>query len=163
MTDEKKPREYYPDQVELSDHDKAIDQVAASIGVYDEGLCKEMLALGYDGDTAPYIGFIPMIHVAWADGVVDDKERKTLHKMALARGVQEGSKVFEFFNRLINEKPDDDFFNRLGPVPLGVHFAKLPPSSSSSSLFPKIFAAIKTAVKSCIFIFCSPSSPLSDQ
>lgn len=112
MSDQKKPREYYPDQPQMSDHEQAVDAVASSIGVYDEQLCQEMLDLGYDSDTAPFIGFIPMIHVAWADGVVDEKERKMLNKMATARGVEEGTKVYTFFQRLINEQPSADFFQR---------------------------------------------------
>lgn len=114
MSDKK--REYYPDESPMSAREQAIDSVASSIGVYDEGLCEEMLALGFDGDTAPFIGFIPMIQVAWADGVVDDKEQKKLRELSTARGVQEGTKEDQFIQGLISKRPSDDFFKKSNEI-----------------------------------------------
>jgi len=133
MTEEKKKKDYYPEVKDQTEEEKTLDAIAESIGVYDEGLGRRMVDLGYDKDTAFLIGFIPIIQVAWADGKVDARETKKLYELAESRGLEKGSKGEEFFKKLITEKPDDEFFTRSLKI-INEIVAKLPEKTRKESL-----------------------------
>src|SRR5262249_39504983 len=60
-------------------------------GVDDPTILNELLALGYTRETLALLHLVPLVHVAWADGHVSDREQELIENIALARGIAKDS------------------------------------------------------------------------
>ena len=50
--------------------------LAAASGISDDNALEKLVALDIDSDTLAALSLVPILKVAWADGAIDDKERK---------------------------------------------------------------------------------------
>lgn len=65
--------------------------LARKLRVDDPALRQRLIDLGVTRDTGPALFLAPFVQIAWADGVVSERERKTILDMAAARGCGPGS------------------------------------------------------------------------
>lgn len=91
------------------------EEIALTLGTNEE-VAAAALELGFDGDTAPLLPFIPILQMAWADGTVSRAEREELFRLVALYGIQEESPAIEFLELLISERPTDKFFERVGAL-----------------------------------------------
>lgn len=91
------------------------EDIAFALGSTEE-VAATALELGFDGETAPILPFIPILQVAWADGTVSRAEREELLGLAARYGILEDSPAIEFLELLITERPTDTFFERVGAL-----------------------------------------------
>ncbi len=89
--------------------------IAIALGSNEE-IAAAALELGFDGETAPVLPFVPILQVAWADGTVSRAEREELLALAARYGIVEGSPAVQFLELLISERPTDMFFERVGAL-----------------------------------------------
>ena len=87
-------------------------QLSARSGLQDPELVKELEALGFTPDTVDLLPFVPLVQVAWAQGDVDDAERKLLLRLARARGIAEGSAADRQLGDWLSHRPSADVFAR---------------------------------------------------
>jgi hypothetical protein len=87
-------------------------QLRARSGLQDPELVKELEALGFTPDTVDLLPFVPLVQVAWAQGDVDDAERKLLIQLARARGITEGSAADRQLAEWLSHRPSADVFAR---------------------------------------------------
>ncbi len=91
------------------------EEIAFALGSNEE-VAAAALELGFDGETAPVLPFVPILQVAWADGSVSRAEREELLGLAARYGIVEGSPAIQFLELLITERPTDAFFERVGAL-----------------------------------------------
>ncbi|MCB9521546.1 MAG: TerB family tellurite resistance protein [Myxococcales bacterium] len=84
-------------------------RVAETLETHDEALLERIRALGFDGDTARVLDLLPLIHVAWADGSVSQKERTQIFRALTQRGIARDSEAWLLVAALLEQRPSDDF------------------------------------------------------
>lgn len=87
-------------------------QLSARSGLQDPELVKELEALGFTPDTVDLLPLVPLVQVAWAQGDVDEAERKLLLRLARARGIAEGSAADRQLADWLSHRPSADVFAR---------------------------------------------------
>jgi hypothetical protein len=75
-------------------------------GISDEAVIDKLVALDIQPDTWAAISVIPLVEVAWADGKVDDKERRAVLSAAEANGIFPGSPSFALLESWLARRPD---------------------------------------------------------
>jgi hypothetical protein len=90
---------------EQQDHEKSKAMLAELTGAKDDALLERVLQHGIRPETYAAIAFIPMIVVAWADGVLDRKERQAVLETAVEKGVSPGSPGYVLLEGWLTEEP----------------------------------------------------------
>ncbi len=67
------------------------DELRAASGMKDDAVLEKLAELGVGGDTAIALSIVPLIHVAFADGTLEEAEEKAIVKAARDKGIQEGT------------------------------------------------------------------------
>lgn len=74
-------------------------------GTSDAAVLERMLDLGIRPETWAAMTFIPMIAVAWADGVLDVRERQEILRAATEHGVAEDGPGYQLLVHWLDENP----------------------------------------------------------
>ena len=84
-------------------------KLAESIGTDDQSLLDRIEQLGFTGDTVKALDVLPLVHVAWADGKVQAKERAAVLSVLDRRGVAPGSQASLFVEALLEKRPSESY------------------------------------------------------
>jgi hypothetical protein len=90
------------DKAKLDERRKALHAV---VKVKDPAIIEHLLELGVGPESVLAVALVPMAAVAWADGSLDDKERKAILKAASERGIQPGSAGYTMLEVWLKQKP----------------------------------------------------------
>ena len=77
----------------LAKDQAALQLLAEAAGEHDEHILRDLQRLGYTAETVILLHIVPLIEVAFADGVASEPERAAIIKAARARGVEPGSQA----------------------------------------------------------------------
>ena len=80
--------------------------LAETLGVTDEDLLHQLDELDIASETVMALSLVPLISVAWADGTIDDKERRAVIEAAEQMGMDEENPGHELLERWLGRKPD---------------------------------------------------------
>jgi hypothetical protein len=80
--------------------------LSAVVEAQDPAIIDHLLELGVGPESVMAVGLVPLAAVAWADGRLDDKERKTILKAASERGIEPGSANYTMLEFWLKERPD---------------------------------------------------------
>lgn len=95
-------------RVTLSSWASELEQARADGG--DGPTMRErMEKLGFDGPCASAFDLLPLIHVAWADGVIQNKERNMILDVLETRGFRPGDEVFTHIESLLEAQPSEAY------------------------------------------------------
>ena len=72
----------------------------------DPALIDHLLELGVGPESVLAVGLVPLAAVSWADGQLQDKERKAILKAASEHGIEPGSANFVMLEAWLREKPN---------------------------------------------------------
>jgi hypothetical protein len=75
-------------------------------GIRDEALLDKLVALNIEIDTWAAVSLVPLVEVAWADGKIDDRERRAVLTAAEANGLLPGSPSYELLESWLARRPD---------------------------------------------------------
>lgn len=75
-------------------------------GIANEQLLDALAALNVGGAATLVMSLFPIIDVAWADGVIDAKERAIIASLAKSMGIDEKSPAHTYLDTWLNEKPE---------------------------------------------------------
>jgi tellurite resistance protein len=89
----------------------ARESLAAATGINDPTVVAELAGLGIRVDTLAALTLIPLIHVAWADGEMDQRERQAILDAAEATGSEKGSTSYRLLEIWTLEEPPMDLTN----------------------------------------------------
>lgn len=110
----------------------------------DEDIAQEAMDLGFDRDTARILHLVPVIQVAWADGVVQDDERAKVLELAEQRGIAQGSPSYEYLELLMAQEPSPLYFERTNKV-IAHLLAQDPTGSEEDDLMQHLLAVAGAA------------------
>ncbi len=72
---------------------------------------ERMEKLGFAGPCASVFDLLPLIQVAWADGIIQSKERSLILDVLETRGFRPGDEVFTHVESLLESRPSDAYMN----------------------------------------------------
>lgn len=64
--------------------------LARASGIHDQKVLDRLVELGVRPESVAPLALVPILEVAWADGKLDDEERRAVLRAAEARGIQPG-------------------------------------------------------------------------
>lgn len=82
--------------------------LSEAIGIDDAEALDALIEHQIKPETLLVVGLIPMVAVAWSDGVLETAERDAITKAAAGVGVKEGTASFGLLESWLAEKPGDD-------------------------------------------------------
>jgi hypothetical protein len=85
-------------------------ELAASVGINDPEILRDLAELGYTRETIMLLYLVPLVHVAWTDGSVSGRERSLILETAAARGVEPGTSGYQTLTDWLERRPSEEFF-----------------------------------------------------
>ena len=87
------------------------EAIARTVGSSELTLLDRIEQLGFTGDSARVLDLLPLIHVAWADGKTDQRERATILTIVDQRGIAKDSDAALLIESLLEERPSETFLS----------------------------------------------------
>jgi len=91
-----------------------LEEIAAALAemlkVEEPELLQRIVALGVTHDTGAAFVLAPLVQVAWAEGTVTDRERETVLRLAVERGVEKASPAYAQLEEWLRARPSDELF-----------------------------------------------------
>ena len=88
----------------------AIPALAEASGIDNEPLLQRIAGFGIRADTLAALTLVPLIEIAWADDVMDPREREAILDGAVSTGIGEGSASYTLLRLWMDERPSPDMF-----------------------------------------------------
>lgn len=82
------------------------DEIQQLTGITNPGLLDALANLKLGGAAVMVMSVFPLVEVAWADGKVDDKERRVVQQQAENVGISKGSEAALLLAQWLDERPD---------------------------------------------------------
>ena len=79
--------------------------LAAASHITDDTLLDQLVAFGISADTLTALSLVPLVEVAWADGRVEDAEKRAILAAARAAGLEETSAGHKLLESCLSERP----------------------------------------------------------
>ena len=76
---------------ETAQREGAREDLARASGIKNPAIVERLLALGVRPETVTALSLVPLVEVAWADGSLDDNERRVILERAGTSGLAPGS------------------------------------------------------------------------
>ena len=86
------------------------EELRKASGMTDESVLDRLVALGLKANTIAALSLVPLIHVAWADGAIQDNERNAILQGAHGKGLESGTDGYELLQTWLKRKPQDELF-----------------------------------------------------
>lgn len=83
---------------------KALAEVS---GITDEQVLKHLVDLGINPDLLATLALVPLVEVAWADGEVQEAERKAILEGAANAGMVRGSVDYVLLEQWLKQRPPE--------------------------------------------------------
>lgn len=83
------------------------EQLARVSGIQDTKVLDDLVRAGVAAETLVALRLVPLVEVAWADGMVAQAERTAILNAAAAIDVHPGSPAYELLDRWLTERPDE--------------------------------------------------------
>ena len=75
-------------------------------GITNDQVLESLATLKLGGAATLVMSLLPIIEVAWADGKLDEKERKVILELSKSIGLDLGSPAFNYLSKWLDEKPE---------------------------------------------------------
>lgn len=79
-----------------------------ALGIGDSAALDALLAQRINAQTMAALAFVPLVMVAWADGVLDSQERAAIEKACAEEKICAGSTQFTLIQQWLQSKPSPD-------------------------------------------------------
>jgi tellurite resistance protein len=80
-------------------------------GITDDKVLESLAALKLGSASTLVMAAFPVVIVAWADGVIDEAERKALMDSAGSLGLEPNTPAWEYLSKWVSEKPEPVWFD----------------------------------------------------
>ena len=80
-------------------------ELSAASGITDDAVLEKLAALNIGSDTLTALSLVPLVAVAWADGSIDDNERRAAFSRAAEAGLAKQDVSHQLFERWLAEPP----------------------------------------------------------
>jgi hypothetical protein len=85
----------------------ARDSLASALGIDGQSVPDELIALGLAPEEITAFSLVPLVVVGWADGHLDDKERRAILAAAAQAGIDAESAPYRLLVRWLDQQPPD--------------------------------------------------------
>ena len=82
------------------------EALAKAAGITKPEVLDRLLQLGIQAQTLAALSIVPLVEVAWADGALDAKERRTVLEHAVAAGITSGSAPYALLEAWLEHRPN---------------------------------------------------------
>jgi len=86
--------------------EKKIDEFREYLNIESEEVLDALIDLEVEPETLIAFTLVPLVEVAWADGVIQPKEREAILKAAIESGVVDGSPTCTLLRNWLQTPPD---------------------------------------------------------
>jgi hypothetical protein len=90
-----------------AERDAARERMSQRIGVADNEFLQHLEALGFSDETVILLHFVPLVHVAWADGSMSPSVSQRILKASREHGIQELSEAGRRLREWLDGQPPD--------------------------------------------------------
>jgi hypothetical protein len=84
------------------------EKLKAATGLTDPAILARLVALQVRGETMAAFWLYPLVEIAWADGKLDEKERRRILDAAITAGIARGSPGWELLETAMGEGPTEE-------------------------------------------------------
>ncbi|MDJ0848113.1 MAG: hypothetical protein QNK04_07040 [Myxococcota bacterium] len=82
------------------------EALATASGIADTEILEKLVELEIGPETWAALSLVPLVEVAWADGRIEDKERRAVLAAAEANGIVVDSPGYELLQSWLGRRPD---------------------------------------------------------
>lgn len=82
------------------------ESLAAVSGITNDAVLTRLVELNIKPETVAALSTVPLVEVAWADGKVDEDERRVILEHADTMGIAPGTIERELFERWLSHRPE---------------------------------------------------------
>jgi hypothetical protein len=82
------------------------EALASVSDITDDAVLEKLVRLNIRPETVAALSLVPLIEMAWADGSVDEKEKKTVLDAAAEHGFARGSADYNLLEVWLSHRPD---------------------------------------------------------
>jgi hypothetical protein len=86
------------------------EELRKASGMSDDAVLDRLVGLGLRANTIAALSLVPLIQVAWADGVVQDNERTAILQGAHGKGLEDGTDGYTLLQTWLKTRPSDELF-----------------------------------------------------
>ena len=83
------------------------EALSEASGISDDAVLDAMMESEITAETLMSISLVPLVAVAWADGVMETKEKEAILKAAAGAGISEGTAAYQLLESWLANKPED--------------------------------------------------------
>ena len=94
---------------ELQQHNTR-DGLRQASGMDNDAVLDKMLEIGLTAETVAALSLVPLIHVAWADGQMQDSESSAILRGAEGKGITKSSPAWDVLSSWLKEPPAPTLF-----------------------------------------------------
>ena len=87
------------------------DALIAASGIRNDSLLDHLIELDVSAETVAALSLVPLVVVAWADGVIQKKERAATLKAAEETGIQPYDTAFQLLETWLESRPGPDLLD----------------------------------------------------
>jgi hypothetical protein len=80
----------------------------AASGISNEQILDSLLTANFGPDSIIAVGIVPLLAVAWADGSLDENEKRAVLEAAEAEGLSRGTEAYNLFESWLLEPPSQE-------------------------------------------------------
>ena len=80
------------------------------VQIKDEEFLDRLIELGINPETVLALTLVPLTAVAWADGILEDRERDAVMKAAEEKGISPGTAGHHLLETWLSKRPDQELF-----------------------------------------------------
>ncbi len=96
------------------------EALAKVSGIESDEILAKLCALGVDADTWTAVSIAPLVEVAWADGKIDEPERRAVLAGAKANGITSDSPGYQLLESWLEHRPDGRLLEVWGTFIVGL-------------------------------------------
>ena len=121
---------------ELQQQTDAREAFSKVAGISNPAIIDRLIALGIRPEIVSALAIVPLVQVAWADGSLDDKERKAVMDRAEKSGITPGSVHYDLLRSWLDTKPEPRLFTAWTEMVRGI----------AEQMGPEELATLKTGL-----------------
>jgi hypothetical protein len=91
---------------ELKEKTTSREAVAKVSGIKNEAILDKLVQLGIRAEIVAALALVPLVEVAWADGSIDERERRAILDRAEKSGIAAGSADHALLQTWIERRPE---------------------------------------------------------
>ena len=94
-----------------AEHETERQRMSEFLGVADQNLLRTLEGLGFSGETVPLLHIVPLVHIAWIDGMVSTSASNHIIDAAREHGIEEGSAADRRLSEWLGNRLSPGFCN----------------------------------------------------